>query len=188
MLLNWKRKAAFKSALVLLCGLALGCDQTEEANKLVAEMNSYAVKGEAFARQGAAKQEELESTDIEKERDVVRAIAREQAGLFKLGAESLREAAGKADEAARLKVADWYRNYLTLKAQQHRKSAETLDAATERAELLASEEPVSALDEKLSQSDKRIAKLSKEEDELIAQVKKIEDEHKADFNPQSTEK
>ena len=182
-----RRRARFPTALALLlslCGLAAACgDQTEQANKLVAEMNNLVVRGEGMARQGTAKQEELESKDIEKERDAVKAGAREQATLFKQAADSFREAAAKADEAAKLKLADWYKNYLSLKAQQHRKTAELLDAALERAELLAGDQPLEELDAKLSQSAERVARLSKEEEELVKQVKRVEEEHKADFTP-----
>lgn len=182
-----RRRARFPTALALLlslCGLAAACgDQTEQANKLVAEMNNLVVKGEGMARQGTAKQEELEAKDIEKERDAVRAGAREQATLFKQAADAFREAAAKADEAAKLKLADWYKNYLSLKAQQHRKTAELLDAALERAELLAGDQPLAELDEKLTQSAERVARLSKEEEELVKQVKRVEEEHKADFTP-----
>ena len=182
-----RRRARFPTALALLpllCGLAAACgDQTEQANKLVAEMNNLVVRGEGMARQGTAKQEELEAKDIEKERDAVRAGAREQATLFKQAADSFREAAAKADEAAKLKLADWYKNYLSLKAQQHRKTAELLDAALERSELLASDQPLEELDAKLSQSAERVARLSKEEEELVKQVKRVEEEHKADFTP-----
>jgi hypothetical protein len=181
------RRARFPTALALLlslCGLAAACgDQTEQANKLVAEMNNLVVRGEGMARQGTAKQEELEAKDIEKERDAVKAGAREQATLFKQAADSFREAAAKADEAAKLKLADWYKNYLSLKAQQHRKTAELLDAALERAELLAGDQPLEELDAKLSQSAERVARLSKEEEELVKQVKRVEEEHKADFTP-----
>ena len=182
-----RHRARFPTALALLlslCGLAAACgDQTEQANKLVAEMNNLVVRGEGMARQGTAKQEELEAKDIEKERDAVKAGAREQATLFKQAADSFREAAAKADEAAKLKLADWYKNYLSLKAQQHRKTAELLDAALERAELLAGDQPLAELDEKLTQSAERVARLSKEEEELVKQVKRVEEEHKADFTP-----
>ena len=182
-----RHRARLPTALALLlslCGLSAACgDQTEQANKLVAEMNNLVVRGEGMARQGTAKQEELEAKDIEKERDAVRAGAREQATLFKQAADSFREAAAKADEAAKLKLADWYKNYLSLKAQQHRKTAELLDAALERAELLAGDQPLEELDAKLSQSAERVARLSKEEEELVKQVKRVEEEHKADFTP-----
>ncbi len=173
------------ACVLLLCALALGCDllgnQTDQANRLVAEMNGLVVKGDGLARQGAAKQDEMESKDIEKERDAVRAIAREQASLYKQGAEAMREAAAKAEQASQLKVADWYKNYLSLKAQQHRKSAEVLDAAIERAELLASDQSLDEIDEKMAHTVERIAKLSKEEEELVKQAQQVEAEHKADF-------
>ena len=182
-----RRALFFPAALALLlslCGLAAACgDQTDQANKLVAEMNNLVVKGEGLARQGTAKQEELEAKDIEKERDAVKAGAREEATLFKQAADSFREAAAKADEAAKLRLADWYRNYLSLKAQQHRKTAERFDATFERAELLTTDQSLEELDEKLSQSTDRIGKLSKEEEELVKQVKRVEEEHKADFTP-----
>jgi hypothetical protein len=169
--------------LLLLCAAA-GCnDQTEQANKLVAEMNGLVVKGEGLARQGAAKESELEAKDVEKERDAVRALAREQAALFRQGADAMREAAAKAEEASRFDLADWYKNYLALKARQHRKGAEILDAAIERAELLAGDQPFQELDEKMDASAERVARLSKEEDAIVAEVKKIEEEHKADFKP-----
>lgn len=178
------RRPSLVALALLLCAVAAGCkDQTEQANRLVAEMNSLVVKGEGLARQGAAKEAELEAKDVEKERDAVRALAREQGALFKEGAAAMREAAAKADEASRFELAEWYKNYLALKARQHRKGAEILDAAIERAELLAGDQPFEELDEKMSASAERVAKLSKEEDEIVAEVKKVEEEHKADFKP-----
>lgn len=171
-------------ALLLLCAVAAGCgDQTEQANKLVAEMNGLVVKGEGAANQGTAKQGELESKDIEKERDAVKATAREQSALFRQAAATFREAAAKADEASKLKLADWYKNYLALKAQQHRKTAELLDTATERAELLAGDQSLEEIDEKMTQSSERIAALTREGEELVKRVKQVEEEHKADFTP-----
>lgn len=178
------RRLAALALVLPLCLFAAACgDQTEQANKLVAEMNALVVKGEGLARQGAAKEPELEAKDVEKERDAVRAIAREQVAFYRDGAAAMREAAGKADEAGRLNLADWYKSYLALKARQHRKGAEILDAAIERAELLAGELPFEELDKKIDESAERVAKLSKEEDEIVAEVKKIEEEHKADFKP-----
>ena len=179
------RRLSPLALLLLLCAVAAACggDQTEQANKLVAEMNALVVKGEGLARQGAAKETELEAKDVEKERDAVRPIAREQAALFKQAADAMRAAGAKAEEASRFDLADWYKNYLALKARQHRKGAEILDAAIERAELLAGDQPFEALDEKMSASAERVAKLSKEEDDIVAEVKKIEEEHKADFKP-----
>jgi hypothetical protein len=178
------RRLLLVALLLSLCLCAAACgDQTEQANKLVAEMNALVVKGEGLARQGAAKESELEAKDVEKERDAVRALAREQAALFKQGADAMREAAAKAEEASRFDLADWYKNYLALKARQHRKGAEILDAAIERAELLAGDQPFQELDEKMDASAERVARLSKEEDAIVAEVKKIEEEHKADFKP-----
>ena len=172
--------------LCLLCGLTLACalaDQTERANKFVSEMNELVLKGEALARQGAEKEPELQSKDIDKERDEVREIARQQATIYRQGANSFRAGAAKADEARKLRIPDWYKNYLSLKAQQHRKGAEILDAAIERAELLAGEQPVEEIDEKVSLVNERVATLTKEEEELTKQAAKIESDHKADFNP-----
>lgn len=187
MLSNPERRARRPAALALLlalCASAAACgDQTEQANKLVAEMNALVVKGEAAANQGTTKQSDLESKDIETERDAVRATSREQAALYREAAAVFREAAGKADEAGRLKLADWYKNYLSLKAQQHRKTAELLDTMTERAELVAGDQPLEEIDAKLSESSDRLAKLSREGDELVRQVKQVEEEHKADFTP-----
>lgn len=178
------RRALSFALVALLCVFASACgDQTEQANKLVAEMNSLVVKGEGVANQGTAKQTEIEAKDIETEREAVRTAAREQAALYREAAGTFREAAAKADEAGKLKLADWYKNYLALKAQQHRKTAELLDAMNERAELLAGDRPLEEVDAKLTQSVERIAQLSKEGDELVKQVKQVEEEHKADFTP-----
>lgn len=178
------RRVSTFALAALLCAFASACgDQTEQANRLVAEMNNLVVKGEGLANQGTAKQGDIETKDIETEREAVRATAREQSALFREAAGTFREAAQRADEAASLKIADWYKNYLALKARQHRKTAELLDAMTERADLVAGEQPLEELDEKLSGSAERVAQLSKEGDELVRQVKQVEEEHKADFTP-----
>jgi hypothetical protein len=169
-------------ALLSFSMLACGADQTDQANKLVGEMNELVVKGESLAKQGAAKEDEIQSKDVEKERDQIRPLALEQAAFYKQGAESLRAAAARADEAGKLILPDWFKSYLLLKAQQHRKGAEILDAAIERAELIAGDQPYDHLDATVSQVEERMAKLSREEDELTKQAAKIEAEHKADFN------
>lgn len=183
--LNLKRVACFSFVLALLCFLAPGCerpgDQTEEANRLVEEMNALNAKGEIIAKQAASKEEEIGEKDVQKEGDAVHSLAQEQVGLYKQAAESYREAAARAEQASRLRINDWFKNYLTLKAQTFRKLAEAMDAGREGAELWVNERDLDVISEKRDQLGERAETLSKEAQDLSGQARKIEDEHKADF-------
>ena len=174
--------SAFLLALVLFqLGCEGGRDQTAQANRLVDEMNAVIERGEATTKQAVAREEEIQSKDIEEERAAVKAIAQQQAGLYAQSAAAFREAADKAEKAARLRIEEWFRGYLDLKARQLRKSAEILEVGRERAQVLAGDQSIEEMDDKLTVMAEQIAKLSQEEDALIKQVQKIEEERKADF-------
>ncbi len=170
-------------AALLLAALAAGCnnsarDETEEANRLVDEMNAGAEKAEQVSRESAAKAAELDSKNPEKEGDDILRLAQEQAGRYKQTAELYRDAASKAEQASRLKTSDWYRDYLALKAQHFRKLAEVADALREDAELWVNERDLDAIGEKSAAIDERSEKLAKEAEELAKQVQKAAEEHK----------
>jgi hypothetical protein len=182
MFFHLKRLIWIGFAFAMLC-LATGCgagvvDQTEQANKLVDEMNRLNATGELLSKQAAAKEEELVGRDAEKEGDEIHALAEEQVALYKQAADFYREAAGKAEEASRLKLSDWFKNYLALKGQMFRKLAEVMDAGREGAEVWVNEREMEVIAQKRDQLGERAETLTKEVQEISSRVKQIEEEHK----------
>lgn len=186
--LRTRRRAFQLSALLFACCLAAGCGQAEEANKLVDEMNALTTRGEEVAKQAVAKSREMQDKDFEEERAEVKKLATEQSDLFKQARDHFRQAADKAEQAGRLQVADWYRNYLSLKAQEIRKRAEVFDLSGQEGEIAASDKPLEEVNARITELEERTEQLNKEGDEITQQVKKLEEEHKDEFRNEAGNK
>jgi uncharacterized protein YlxW (UPF0749 family) len=176
----------YLSIFVLFACAVSGCrasagDQTEEANKLVDEMNAIKQKAAALTQQANAKGDELEQKDVEKEGEQIKALAVDQVSLYKQAAATYREAADKAEAASKLKTDAWFKDYLALNARHLRKIAEVLDVGREEAEAWVNEKALDDIADKRAQTEERAAKLSKEVDELSQQIQKSEEEHKDDI-------
>ena len=168
-------------ALLLAACLAAGCNQTEQANKLVDEMNALTTRGEEVAKQAIARSQEMQEKDFEEEREEVRRLARESADLFRQARDQFREAADKAEQAGKLKVDDWYKNYLSLKAQEIRKRAEVFDLSSREGDIAAGDATLEEINEKITELEVRAEKLNEEGAALTAEVRRVEAEHKEDF-------
>ena len=182
-----KHYLVYLSTFVLLALVASGCggastsDQTEEANKLVDEMNAVKEKAATLARQATEKGEEIEQKDVEKEGEQIKALAGEQVNRYREAAAAYRDAAEHAEQASKLRTDAWFKDYLALNARHLRKVAEVLDVGREEAEAWINENALDDIADRREQTEERAAKLSKEVEELAQQIQKIEDEHKDDI-------
>lgn len=167
-------------ALLLTLGLA-ACSQTEEANRLVDEMNALTTKGSETAQQAIARSQQMQEKDFAAEREEVRRLGRESASLFGQARDLFRQAADKAEQASRLKVDAWFSEYLSLKAQQLRKASEAYDLSGQEGQLAAGDGTLEEINKGVAELEARVAKLNEENEAITARVKKIEEEHKDDI-------
>jgi hypothetical protein len=95
----------------------------------------------------------------------------------------LADAAAKFDEAAKLKLPDWYKQYLTSLADQNRASSEIADLFIQVVKNTydASIQDEKDLDAKQNALFDKIAAAKKRRDDLKATQEKIHTEHKDDF-------
>jgi len=168
-------------ALLLALGLAAACTQTEQANKLVDEMNALTQGGGELAQKAIARSKEMQEKDFAEEREEVRSLGREVSSLFGRARDQYRQAADKAEEASRLKVDAWFSEYLSLKAQQLRKVAEVYDLSGREGEVAAGDGTLEEINQQIADLEARVASLNKENEAITARVRKIEEEHKGDI-------
>lgn len=168
-------------ALLLALGLGAACSETEQANKLVDEMNALTAKGGELAQQAVARSREMQEKDFAEEREEVRRLARESSSLFGQARDQYRQAADKAEQAGKLKVDAWFGEYLSLKAQQLRKVAEAYDLSGQEGEVAAGDAPLEEINQKIAELEARVARVNEENEAITARVRKIEEEHKDDI-------
>lgn len=136
----------------------------DEVNAAVKEINALTVKSSDSLQLFNAKEEELRGKGYGGEG--VAGIARAQAELLKGGADALRAAALRAEQASKLKLKRNDTQYFSLFAQSARKRAEAFDAMRERAEFLLSDEPPDTITAKMNEASVRANRLNQEANEL----------------------
>ena len=175
-------RAAVLAALALLCPLAAGCslltDQTDEANKLVDEVNSLRQRAAEIDKQAEAKEGQIAALDVAGERARINELSKEQAELYRQSAGLYREGADKAEQASRLKVDQWFKDYLGLKAQQLRKAAEITDVQRRQSEAWLGGQPFDGVKAEIERLNEEVKKLSGEMAELNQRVTKAEEENR----------
>jgi predicted esterase len=144
---------------------------TARANKLIAEINSLTRKAQELADAAEAKDKEFSGKDFVKERAQFKAIAQEQAALFKESAAAWRNAALNAELASSFSVGRG-REHLNLFADYNRKCAEMIDAMRERAEAFLGDEPYEVIMTKRAEARIRANNLRLQIDELERELAK----------------
>ena len=115
----------------LLLGVVLACgsaDETDQANKLVAEGNSVIDEGKKFFKDAEAKKTQMLQTDVSRLAEA-RTLANEAIRGYDQAEEKAKAAAGKFEEASKLKISDKFKEYLSLKVKEFNKRAELIEAA-----------------------------------------------------------
>ncbi|HZI17082.1 MAG TPA: hypothetical protein VEY09_00665 [Pyrinomonadaceae bacterium] len=176
-----KTRALALFSLLLALGLAAACDQTEQANQLVTEMNAHIEKGQELSAQATARSEEIQSKNFEAEREEVRRLGRESADIYGQARDHFGQAADKAEQASKLKVQDWFREYLTLKAQQMRRTAEAFDLSAQEGQAAAGEGTLAEINQKIEEFEARIEKINQENQATLSRIKQLEEEHRTDL-------
>lgn len=161
-----KRNAFF--ALTLMLTFILACsalsDDTEKANKLVAEGNTAIDEGNKLA------------TDADAKGD--KASAQDAINTLTKAGEKYREAAKKFDEASKLKINDKFKEYLSLKSQEFNKRAELMEVAKKNSQAMLDSDDPETLMTKVQENKTQVEKLDKEAKDLETKADKIRTDNK----------
>ena len=175
---------AFLTGLLLL-GVVLACnsgDETEKANKLVNEGNTAIEQGKKYVADGEEKKSKMLQTPVAKLADA-RALAREAIRAYEQAEQKAKEAAGKFDEASKLKIGDKFKEYLSLKVKEFNKRAELVEALKGAPQALIDSENRASFVSHANAANQKAEGLAKEADELGAQADKLQKD-----NPDSIKK
>lgn len=160
---------------------------TNTANKQVDEGNAAVEAANRFTTQGSPKYSELfADANIEGfpgNREKLKELAQETAGLFDQSAAQFRVAAAKFEEATKNSVDSTVKEYWLLKVQIYQKSAEVKTAVGKIAALFADDsvENLDQFNEKARPHTETIEKQTAEIDALVAKADKLQADHKDKF-------
>lgn len=163
-------------AVLLLLGVVLACsfgDETEKANKLVSEGNAAIDEGKKFVADAEEKKNRMLQTSVAQLADA-RTLAREAIRAYEQAEQKAKEAAGKFDEASKLKVSDKFKEYLSLKVKEFNKRAELVEALKGTPQALIDSENRANFISHASEANQKAEGLAKEADDLAAQADKLQ--------------
>ncbi|HEX8142839.1 MAG TPA: hypothetical protein VF553_09605 [Pyrinomonadaceae bacterium] len=181
-------------ALTLLVGFVLACsstggDETDKANKLVAEANTAIEAGNKAAVEAGRKNDqvfdEIKTDSFAEDKERLNSTIKEAIDGFTQSAEKFREAAKKFEEASKLKINDKFREYLVLKSQEFNKNAEQVEAARAMPQAILDSSDGAELSRKVRENKERYTKLEKEAKELSDKAEKVRAENKDKFEGNS---
>jgi len=179
MKMNMKTNQSVCSALIaglFLLGIVLACSvgyETEKANKLVAEGNAAIDEGKKYFADAEEKKTRMLQTDVSHLADA-RAIAREAIREYEEAEQKAKEAAGKFEEASKLKLSDNFKQYLALKVKEYNKRAESIEAVKGTPQALIDSQSRSAFMSSASAANEKAERLHKEAEDLAAQADKLQ--------------
>ncbi|GEM_PF-1673260 len=168
------------AGLLLLSLSLVGCQETGKANALVDVGNKSVEEANKLSAEARTKSEELFKAaggeDFPNNRASLKAKIDEVNGILDKSITSLKNAAEKFEEAAKLKIDDKLKEYYTAKAQSYRKLAEINETSKKQTLVLndTSIEDRDTLISKLEPMDTQIQNLQKELNTLEEKAKKIQ--------------
>ena len=177
--MNTKRNRSVGSALMaglLLLGVVLACgsaDETDKANKLVNEGNAAINDGKKYLADAEEKKNTMLHTDVSQLAEA-RTIANEAVRAYDQAEEKAKEAAGKFEEASKLKISEKFKEYLALKVKEFNKRAELVEALKSAPQALIDSQSRSSFISRANAATQKAESLSKEADDLGAQADKLQ--------------
>ncbi len=173
-------KASFILILIAAFGLACGLgDQLTEANKLVDEANAIIkTYNENNIKSGKLFNELLGDNlknveDIEAHKNEKKAKFDELKSLSDQLGKTGDELSDKFDKASKLKLNDKYKEYLSLKAQEFKKRAESDKLVAPFVKSFLDAKEIDAMDKLIADYNKKSADLVKESDDLSKKADQI---------------
>jgi predicted acylesterase/phospholipase RssA len=188
--MNMKINRSVASALLaggLLLGVVLACgsaDETDQANKLVAEGNSAIDEGKKFFKDAEEKKNQMLQTNVSQLAEA-RTLANEAIRGYDQAEEKAKEAAGKFEEASKLKISDKFKEYLTLKVKEFNKRAELIEAARGIPQALIDSQSRSAFISRANAATQKGDRLNQEASDLSDQADKIQKDNPDAFKKSS---
>ncbi len=172
-------------AALLFIGVVLACssgDETEKANKLVNEGNAAIEEGKKFVADGEEKKNKMLQTPVAQLAEA-RTLAKEAIRAYEQAEQKAKEAAGKFDEATKLKIGDKFKEYLSVKVKEFNKRAELVEALKGAPQALIDSENRASFISHANEANQKAEQLAKEANELEAQADKLQKD-----NPDSIKK
>ncbi len=172
---------------VLLLGVVLACgsaDETDQANKLVAEGNSAIEEGKKFFKDAEEKKNQMLKTDVSRLGEA-RTIANEAIRGYDQAEEKAKAAAGKFEEASKLKINDKFKEYLALKVKEFNKRAELIEAARSIPQALIDSQSRSSFISRANEATQKGDRLNREAGDLSDQADKIQKDNPDAFKKSS---
>lgn len=178
--------------LIILTGLiGFACDagQMDEANKLINEANAALDKNKPATEKADTMINDLMGTNMTQAEDIDqyktdnKAKFDEVASLFEQSEKGISEAAGKFDQASKLKIDEKFKEYVSLKAQEFKKRAERQKASAVFVKSFQAENDAAKADRLTPDYNKKDADMLKEANDLGAKAEKIVKDNPALFKP-----
>jgi hypothetical protein len=173
--INRSVSTALFAGIVLLV-VVLACssgDETDKANKLVAEGNTAIDEGKKFFADAEEKKDRMLHTDVSHLADA-RAIANEAKKAYDQAEEKAKAGAGKFEEASKLKLGDKYKEYLALKVKEFNKRAELIATARSIPQALIDSQSRSSFISSANAATAKGDALNKEANDLSEQADKVQ--------------
>ena len=163
-------------ALLMLVAAVLACSsamETDKANKIGDEGNAAVEEGKKFYINAEAKKEAMLQTNVRQLAEA-RTLAKEAIAAYDKAEGKCKEAAGKYDEASKLKISDKFKEYLGIKVKEYNKRAELCEASKGTPQALIDSESRSSFISRANVNNGKVAQLLKDADEIAGQAKKLE--------------
>jgi hypothetical protein len=175
-MMNNQRHSNALMALLFLVAAVLACssgDETAQANKLVDEGNTAVQEAKKFVTEAEEKKQKMLNTPVALLADA-RVTAQETIASYEKAKQKCKEASKKYEEASKLKIKDKFKEYLTVKVKEYDKRAELVETAKGTPQALIDSKTRSAFIGMAKANNERVARLSKEADDLAAQADKLQ--------------
>jgi Zn-dependent M32 family carboxypeptidase len=185
MKINNQRHSTAVMALLLLVAAVLACssisgDETEKANKLVGEGNLAVQEAKKYVAEAEEKKQKMLQTNLGKLKEA-RATAAEAIEAYDKAKEKCKEASKKYEEASKQNDNDKFREYLALKVKEFDKRAELVETAKGTPQALIDFKTRVSFVSVANANNERVARLTKEADDLAAQADKVQKDNPDSF-------
>ena len=148
-------------------------NETEKANKVVDEGNAAVTEAKKHITDAEELKDKMLRTDVSQLAEA-RSTAKEAIAAYDKAEAKCKEAAAKYDEASRLKLNDKFKEYLALKVKEYSKRVELIEAAKGIPQALIESESRKGWIDRASSINDKVAKLTKEADDLSGQADKLQ--------------
>src|SRR5262249_13241955 len=142
--------------------------------------NAAVTDGKKFLNDAQEKITTMMGTDF-KHLAEARNLANEAIRLYDQANDKCKAAAGKYDEASKLKIDDHFKDYLTAKAKEFNTRSQAIDALKSVPQALIDAQSYNAFISRANAANQKAESISKDADDLAAQADKIQKDNSNSF-------